>query len=93
MLREARFSILDNGIAPNNQILNVVIVEKSQQIGEVGVDEHHCPSRARHARSAPKWHQNELEMIALAKIAGQMIDLNRLFFPFVPGYLCSLTIS
>jgi hypothetical protein len=34
------FGVLDNGIPADHQIPNAVGVEKSQQIAEVGVDEH-----------------------------------------------------
>jgi len=37
------FCVLDDSIPTNNQIFNVVVVEKSQQIAEVGVDEHLYP--------------------------------------------------
>jgi hypothetical protein len=34
------FRVLDNSITADHQISNVVVFEKTQQIAEVGVDEH-----------------------------------------------------
>jgi len=84
---------LDESIAANNQISNVVVVEKFQQFGEVGVDEHLCLSHAMHERSSPRQRQNELEVIASAKIPDQKTCPGLHPFLFVPRIMFSSTYS
>jgi hypothetical protein len=72
---------LNQRIAANHQILNVLGVEKSQQFAEVGVDEHrHVLSHARREQSVTRWRQSGIEAFDFANTVSQRIDPGPQFF-------------
>jgi len=81
---ETRFGVLDDRISADYQIPNVVVVEKSQQICEVGVDEHRCLSPATRGQLAPRQQQNVPEEIASARIPDQKTCPAQIIYLCVP---------
>jgi hypothetical protein len=51
------FSVLNDGVTSDDQIPYAACVEMSQQIAEVGVDEHRRPLPAMHGRPSPRQPQ------------------------------------
>jgi hypothetical protein len=63
---------MNQGIPPDNEIFNAVGVENSQQIAEVGVDEHRGLSPSRRERSIPRKPGNGLWVPVVARIVNRM---------------------
>ncbi|MCA9984214.1 MAG: hypothetical protein KDE59_07970, partial [Anaerolineales bacterium] len=79
---EAGLAVLNDSISPNHKIFNVVVVENSQQIAEVGVDEHQALLLWHNEELIPRWHRTGLWPAATAKRQCQRYD------PSPESYLC-----